>query len=89
MKKTSATVLSRALEMKGGAVPPEGARFILDIGIREDDKKRMIELLSRQQQGQISAEEMEELGLYVEADNTLSILKAQAILALQKAGQEP
>jgi len=39
-KKTSAAVLGRALQTKGGIVPPEGARFILDLGIREDDKKR-------------------------------------------------
>ena len=89
VKTTSATVLSRALEIKGGDVPPEGARFILDLGIREEDKKRTLELLAKQQKGPINAEEREELESYVQADNVLSILKAQAILALKKAGQEP
>ena len=88
-KKTGATVLSRALQTKGGDVPPEGARFILDLGIREDDKKRTLNLLAKQQKGRITAEEMEELESYVQADNMLSILKARAILALKKAGQEP
>ena len=50
-KPTGATVLSRALEAKGGEVPPEGARFILDLGLREEDKKRMLDLLAKQQQG--------------------------------------
>ena len=88
-RMTSASVLSRALQSKGGAVPPEGARFILDLGIREDDRKRTLELLAKQQEGRISAQEREELAVYVQADNMLSILKAQAILALKKAGQKP
>jgi hypothetical protein len=49
----------------------------------------MHELLAKQQRGGITAEEMGELESYIEADNLLSILKAQAILALKKAGQEP
>jgi hypothetical protein len=86
---TGATVLSRALQSKGKDLPPEGARFILDLGIMEDDKKRALELLAKQQEGPITAQEREELESYVQADNMLSILKAQAILALKKAGQEP
>jgi hypothetical protein len=86
---TSATILSRALQLKGGNVPPDGARFILDLGIGEKDKKRMLELLAKQQQGRISAQEKVDLESYIQADNTLSVLKAQAILALKKAGQEP
>ena len=50
-KTTGAAVLSRALEMKGGEVPPEGARFILNLGIRDEDKKRTLDLLTRQQEG--------------------------------------
>jgi hypothetical protein len=88
-KMTGATVLSRALERKGGAVPPEGARFILDLGIREEDKQRMLELLAQQQKGGISAADRDELDSYVQADNVLSILKARALLALKEAGQKP
>ena len=88
-KPTGATVLSRALEAKGGEVPPEGARFILDLGLREQDKKRMLDLLAKQQQGGMPDEEREELESYIQADNLLSILKAKALLALKKAGQEP
>lgn len=86
---TGATILSRALEIKGGSVPPEGARFILGLGIREEDKKRMLKLLGKQQNGRITAAEKAELESYVQADQILSILRAQAILALKKAGQEP
>ena len=85
-KKTGVTVLSPALETKGGSVPPEGAWFILDLGIREEDKERMLALLAKQQKGPITVAERDELESYVQADQALSILRAQAILALKKAG---
>ncbi len=88
-KKTGATVLSRALEARAGDVPPEAARFLLGLGIREEDQKRMLELLAKQQRGPITPGEREDLESYVEADNVLSILRAQALLALKRAGQKP
>lgn len=88
-KPTSATVLSRALETKDGHVPPDGARFILNLGIRDQDKQRALDLLSKRQEGRITAEERDELESYIQADNVLSILKAKALVALKKAGQEP
>jgi hypothetical protein len=88
-KPTGATVLSRALETKGGTVPPEGARFILNLGIREQDKQRTLQLLESRQRGHITDEERDELESYIQADNVLSILRAKALLALKAAGQEP
>jgi hypothetical protein len=86
-KKTGATILSRALEMSGGVGQPEGARFVLGLGIREEDRQRMLDLLAKQQRGGITAEEREDLESYIEADNVLSVLRAQALLALKRAGQ--
>jgi hypothetical protein len=86
---TGATVLSRALDLEGGHLPPEGARFVLGLGIKEEDKKRMLELLAKQQRGQITPGERADLESYVEADNILSIWRAQAMLALKRAGQKP
>ena len=88
-KTAGATVLGRALLSKGGNVPAEGARFILDLGISDVDKNLSLELLAKQQKGRITDDEMEELESYVQADNILSILKAHAILALKRAGKEP
>jgi hypothetical protein len=88
LKKNGATVQSRALEVKGGNFPPQGARFILGLGIKEPDKKRMLKLLAQQQNGRITAEDLIDLESYVHADNLLSIWKAHAILALKKAGQK-
>jgi hypothetical protein len=88
-KTTGAIVLSRALEMRGEGLPPDGARFLLGLGIREEDRERMLELLAKQQQGPISPGERDELESYVEADHVLSVLRAQALLALKRAGQRP
>ncbi|MGC8643289.1 MAG: hypothetical protein ACP5XB_25815 [Isosphaeraceae bacterium] len=60
-KKTGATILSRALEMKGGEMPTEGARFILGLAIGQEDQERMLELLAKQQRGKITSAEREDL----------------------------
>ena len=88
-KPTGATVLSHALETKDGHVPPEGARFILNLGIRDQDKQLALDLLSKRQEGRITAEEHDELESYIQADNVLSILRTKALVALKMAGQEP
>lgn len=86
---TGAAILSRALEAQGGGMPVEGARFLLNLGIRDEDKRRLLDLAAKQQASTLTADERGELESYVEADNVLSILRAQAILALKRAGQEP
>jgi hypothetical protein len=68
---------------------PVGARFILDLGISARDKKQLLKLLTKQREGTITVEESDELESYVHADNLLSVFKAQATLALKKAGQVP
>jgi hypothetical protein len=88
-KKTGATVLSRAFETRAGEVPPEAARFLLGLSICEEDRERMLELLTKHQRGEITAAERDDLESYVEADNVLSILRAQVLLALKRARQKP
>lgn len=51
----------------------------------DDDKKRMLDLLMKQQEGKITAAEVEELEAYVRTDNVLLILNAKARLALRTA----
>ena len=70
-------------------MPPDGARFILDLGVRAEDKKRCNALLAKRQRGKLTAREAADLESYIQADNMLSILRAQALLALKKAGQGP
>jgi hypothetical protein len=65
VQSTSATVLSRALRSKGGRITPEGARFILDLGINARDKKELLRLLTKQRSGRITVAESGELESYV------------------------
>ena len=88
-KPTGATVLSRALETKDGVVPPEAARFLLSLGIRDQDTQRMLDLLREQQEGKLTSEERDELESTIQADTVRSLLRARAILVLKQAGQEP
>ena len=53
----------------------------------DDDKKLMLDLLMKQLEGKITAEEVEELEAYVRTDNVLSILNAKARLALRTAAE--
>ena len=73
LKTTGATVLSRALEAKGQEVPPEGARFILSLGIRDEDKKRMLDLLARQQQEGLTEEEREALRVQLKQEGDVTM----------------
>ncbi len=88
-RSTGATVLGRALEAKGDGMPPDGARFILSLGIREADRLRCLELLERNREGSITEEAKGELDAYIEAHNILSLFKATALRALKRAGQNP
>ncbi len=81
-----ATILGRAPEMKGGEIPLEGARFILDLGIRAEDQARMLDLLARNQEAKITAEEAKELESYMLADDVLSLLKIKALIVMKKHG---
>lgn len=88
-KSTGAAVLGRALEVKPGARGIEGAKFILDLDIRSEDKARASDLLRRRQEGKLSPEEDEELAAYIQADDVLSILRAKALAVLKRAGADP
>ena len=82
---TVASILGRALRRDPGGVTPEGARFILALGIHQDDRQRTLDLLVRRSEGRITEDEDLELLPYIEADRILTILKAQAALALKQA----
>jgi hypothetical protein len=43
-ENTSAAILTRAIELKSGGMPPDGARYILSVTIRDKDKKRALDL---------------------------------------------
>jgi hypothetical protein len=59
------------------------------VTIKADDQQRTRELLAKQQHGQITAEELDELGSYIQTDQLLSALKTKAMLALEEGSAIP
>ena len=66
--------------MTGARCRPRVRRH-LSLGIREQDKKRTLDLLTKQQHESITDKERDELDSYVQADNILSILKVAPALS--------
>jgi hypothetical protein len=64
----------------------ELARQILGLGFSDEDKARMHELAVKNQEGQISSEELEELDNYIKVGDLLAILQSKARQSLKKSG---
>jgi hypothetical protein len=76
--ETEATILARVLSNEHGQIPPEVARYIVDLTFSDRDKARMHDLAMRNQQGALSPAETDELFAFVKAGDLLAILKAKA-----------
>jgi hypothetical protein len=72
------TILARVLGNEHGQLPPDLARYILDLGFSEQDKARMHDLAVRNQDDALSSAEKEELFAFAKAGDLLSILKSRA-----------
>jgi hypothetical protein len=71
-------ILARVLGNGRDQLPPDIARYILDLGFSDDDKARMHDLAVRNQEDALTPTEKEELVAYAKADTLLSILKSKA-----------
>jgi hypothetical protein len=76
--ETEVTILARVLGNEEGQLPPEIARYLLQLGFSDRDKDRMHDLAVRNQEDALSAEEKEELFAYAKAGTLLSILQSKA-----------
>src|SRR3954449_12004755 len=72
------TILARILGNENGQLPPELARYILDLGFSDRDKARMHDLAVRNQEDALTPEEKEEMFAFGKAGTLLSILKSKA-----------
>jgi hypothetical protein len=57
---------------------PELARHVLALGFSDEDKARMHELAIKNQEGNISAEELRDLDSYVKVADLVAILQSKA-----------
>jgi hypothetical protein len=77
------SILARVLGNDQEELPAEMARYLLNRGFNARDKERMHELSIRNQDGDLSDEEKEELFAYAKTGSVLSILKSKARRVLQ------
>ena len=59
-----AAIWDRIIQPMSRKLPPEAAKFFLALGFAESDLQKMHELTTRQQEGGLSGEELEELRRY-------------------------
>jgi hypothetical protein len=76
--RTEVAILARVLGDEEGRLPPEIARYVLNLGFGDRDKARMHDLAVRNQEDALSPAEKEELFAYAKAGSLLSILKSKA-----------
>ena len=75
---SGATIFSRIFESSRGGISPELARYILGLGFTTEDSSRMRELAAKNQRGDISHQELEELDNYIIAGDILAIWQSKA-----------
>ena len=86
----SAIVESREVAIWRRVIRPEtvgwtrdGAEAILQLDFQQDDQARMVELMERAKNGDLSAEEAEELENYRHVGTTLELMQSRARLSLK------
>jgi hypothetical protein len=80
---TEATILGRVLSHEHGQIPPEVARYLVDLTFSDRDQARMHDLAVRNQQGALTPSEKEELFAFARAGTVLAILQSKARRALE------
>jgi hypothetical protein len=76
--KSTAAILVGLFDSGRGNMTRELARQLLKLEFPDEDQVRMHELAEKNQEGRISATELEELDHYVTAADLLSLLQSKA-----------
>jgi hypothetical protein len=72
------SILARVLGNERGQLSATMARYLLNLGFKNEDKARIHDLAVRNQNDDLTAEEKQELLAYGKAGTLLSILKSKA-----------
>ena len=81
---SGAAIFSRIFESGREGISPEFALYILGLGFSTEDRSRMQALATKNQQGDISPQELEELDHYITAGDILAIWQSKARRALKQ-----
>jgi len=79
---TSMSILERLLKSLD-ELPPEVARYFLDLSFSQADLDRMTELSEKANEGELNRAETEELQLYVLLSDFLTIMHSRARVSLR------
>jgi hypothetical protein len=77
-------MFGRLIQAEDGNLDPRLARYLLTLGFPESDQERMSELATRNQQGLLTAEEVEELQNYIRSGHLLALLHSKARKSLKQ-----
>lgn len=93
MSITAATsesaIWGRVISPERGDMPAEAARFFLNLSFDQADLARLHDLTTRNQAGQLTAEEAEALKNFRQVGLQLDLLRSKARLALPAKGNTP
>lgn len=76
-------IFARLLKADDGHMRRDLARYLLSLGFEEEDRCRMRDLAERNQAGDLSPGEQEELRSYVKAGHLLALLHSKARRSLK------
>jgi hypothetical protein len=79
-------IWSRVIHPDRGDMPPEAARYFLSLAFERADLDRMHDLAVRNQQGNLSPEETDELRNFRQVGLQIDLLRSKARLALRDTG---
>ncbi len=82
-----AAILNRLVMPNRADFPPEVAETLLKLDFDEQDKGRMHELLVKGQDGILTREEEEELGIYRRIGYLVDLMRSKARISLKKHGR--
>ena len=85
-KTSEAAIFSRVWADEGQPLSATLARHVLKLRFSADDQTRMHELSQKSQQGELSAEETDELDNFIRVGDLLAILQSKARRSLRKTG---
>jgi hypothetical protein len=83
--KTASAIWGRVVNPEQADLSPEAARAILELDFDADDHQRMGELSAKARQGDLTAEEREEMDEYLRVGSELAVLQSKARMSLQRA----
>jgi hypothetical protein len=82
---TELDVWTGVIAPENGNMPPDHARAVLQWQFNDAAKRQMNQLADRNNSGELSASEREELEAYVHVGQVIAVLQAKARLSLKQA----